>query len=267
MATLYALAGEPFVTELTGAPAGITDWEIRVYEAWEGSGSDQVGDPFTSPIDEVEVGDTGDVVYTASPIAPTPPEAAAVDVNGRVWYTVVWESGGESSDPDILLVGPLPATAGLFASLTDLAVMMGKANAGELSAAQATQGTLLLTIASGLITEAVGRDAEWAVELDPVPAMLRAVCVTAAKRVMDNATGARSESETLGQYSHSVSYTDGAHGVMLSDAEVRLCRRAVHGRLSASSRPGAIVDRIRATVGGEPAIGPLVMDAELDEAT
>lgn len=129
-----------------------------------------------------------------------------------------------------------------FASLDDLAVMLGVGTAASLTTVQVTQAEMLLPLVADLVIDAVGRDTAWALALDPVPALLRAVTLTVVKRFMDNPSGVRSESETLGQYQHSASYTDGAHGLMLTDAEVMLCRRAVYGKLSGSSRPLTTLD-------------------------
>lgn len=134
--------------------------------------------------------------------------------------------------------------AGDFASLTDLATVLGRTSSTELTAAESLRGTLLLTLASGLITDAVGRDSAWAIALNPVPIMLRAVCLEVAARVMRNPSGARSESEQIGQYQHSVSWTDGAHGLTLTDAEEMLCRRTILGLSSGSSVVESIADKL-----------------------
>lgn len=133
------------------------------------------------------------------------------------------------------VVVPTTDPPGEFATLDQLATLLGKAGAADLTTEEAALGALLLTLASGLIIDAVGKDEAWAIALGPIPSVLRAVCLAAAKRVMDNPTGVRSQSETLGQHSYSSSYTDGAHGLMLTDYETTLVRRAVIGRLSGSA--------------------------------
>jgi hypothetical protein len=142
------------------------------------------------------------------------------------------------------VVVPDDPVAGEFASLNDVAILLGLESADDLTAIQSAQATLLLTLASGLIIEAMGRDAAWALSLDPVPAVLRAVTLSAVIRVMNNPTGSRSESEQLGQYQHSVSYTDGAHGLVLTDAEIRLCRRQLVGMTSGSACLESIADTL-----------------------
>lgn len=138
----------------------------------------------------------------------------------------------------------VPTDPPTFASLDDLALAMGMVNAAAFSELQAAQGSLLLELASGLITDAVGRDAEWAAALTVVPTVLRVVCLEAAKRVMYNPSGARSESEQLGQHQHSISFTDDAHHCALTPGEERMCRLAVHGTLRASARAETLADDI-----------------------
>ena len=143
-----------------------------------------------------------------------------------------------------------------FATLNDLAVLMGKADEDEFTAAEAAKGTLLLELATGLITAGVGKTDEWAEDLTPVPMILRIVTLGAVFRVMDrsvnNPTGASSESETLGAYSHTVRYGENSGSsdhaetlsISISDAEMLMCRRAVWGRLSATTMPATTLDLV-----------------------
>ncbi len=131
----------------------------------------------------------------------------------------------------------------LFATLNDLALRLpGTATSSAgLTAKQSAQGTMLLQSATDVITDAVDRDATWANALSPVPAVLRAVCLEVVARVMQNPDGARSQSETLGQWSYATSYTDAAHGFGLTDREVALCRRAVLGQTCGSAHLESVV--------------------------
>lgn len=131
-----------------------------------------------------------------------------------------------------------------FATITELAVRLGRVNESELTAAQQAQADLLLELATGLITQAVDRDTAWQDALTPVPVLLRAVCLEMCARVMTNPSGVRSEGETVGSYQHNVSYTDGSHLLMLTDSETLLVRRAVHSATSAS----AAVESLATTV-------------------
>lgn len=128
-----------------------------------------------------------------------------------------------------------PTAAVTFATLDELALRLGKTGSGDLTAAQSAQGAMLLELVTGLIVDAVDRDDTWAATYSPVRRELRAVTLEAVARVMQNPSGARSESETLGQYQHSASYTDHAHGLELTEAEARMCRRAVIGQTSGSA--------------------------------
>lgn len=154
-----------------------------------------------------------------------------------------------------------PLVEGEFASLDDLAVILGRLSAADFTAPQAVRGALLLTLSTGLIVTAVDRDEAWALALAPVPLILRAVCLEVAARVMRNPSGARSESETLGQHQHSVSWTDGAHGMMLTDAEVLLCRRAAIGVTSGSANVDSVITQI---ANGDPVIAGVMVDHSLD---
>ncbi|MDP2710797.1 MAG: hypothetical protein Q8O56_06225 [Solirubrobacteraceae bacterium] len=133
-----------------------------------------------------------------------------------------------------------------LATLHDLATRLGKQPAG-LTAEQAAQGELLLALATGVIADAAGKPVDWAATLDPVPAILRAVCVELAARVMSNPAGARSSSEQLGLYRHSESFA-AEHGVtlglLLTNTERQLVRRAANGRMFATTMPRTTVDQI-----------------------
>lgn len=132
-----------------------------------------------------------------------------------------------------------------FASLNDLAILLGNESEDDLTAARTAQGTLLLELATGIVVGALGKDDEWAAALDPVPDALRTVTLALVLPVMQNPTGARSESETLGQYSHTTSYTDGAHGLGTLTAEwLTMCKRALGIRTSGTFMPATTVDLV-----------------------
>lgn len=126
-----------------------------------------------------------------------------------------------------------------FATLTDLAVRLGRTNEDVLTEAQRAQGTLLLALASGLIREAGGKLDDW--DPDPASILLQAVCLEVCARVMTNPAGVRSEAETLGQHQHSVSYPDGHGAVYLTPREAKLVRGAA-GLGSATTIPATTVD-------------------------
>lgn len=140
-----------------------------------------------------------------------------------------------------VFVAPAPTDTFTLATLDELALRLGRTPEPDGS-------MLLLQLATGLIVDAVGRDDEWLQALTPIPAILRAVCLEMVARVLTNPSSARSESETLGQYMHSVSFIDGAHGLWLTDAEAQLCRRTVLRFTSGSAKVDSIVDELACIV-------------------
>jgi len=103
-----------------------------------------------------------------------------------------------------------------------------------LTAEEETQYTALLDEVSSMIAESVGRDDAWADELDPVPAAIRSVAVTAVVRAAQNPDGLLSDQEQLGDYSRTKRFPDPGEdagtNLLLSDTEQRLIRRIVaHG--------------------------------------
>jgi hypothetical protein len=125
-----------------------------------------------------------------------------------------------------------------FAEVTDLETRLGT----TFAAAQTLQAQSLLELATGLVLDAISQDEAWLDAQTAIPSRLRVTCIEAAVRVFSNPTGARSESETLGAYSHSQSWADASAGMQLTEREERACRRAVYGSATASPRVGAIID-------------------------
>lgn len=137
-----------------------------------------------------------------------------------------------------------------FATTDEVQIRLGGTT---LTAGQIAQAELLIELATSILADNIGRDDEWAAALDPVPGIVRAVVLEAVARVMQNPAGARSESETLGAYSHSTSYTDGAHGLSLFDAEMRLCRTALLGGSSASAQVPSLITELATGTRDPPA--------------
>jgi hypothetical protein len=156
-----------------------------------------------------------------------------------------WATTNEAEVQGVqVYVSAAPSASVTFATLDQLALRLGITGAADLTAWQAAQGAMLLELVTALIVEAVDKTDEWAATLDPIPAMLRAVCLEAVARVMQNPGGVSSESETLGAYSHTARYefsSDQGTGVMLTEAEGRAARRAVYGVSSGSAYPISIV--------------------------
>lgn len=127
-----------------------------------------------------------------------------------------------------------------FATTTDLAALLGRTFTDD----EETQAALLLDLSTGAIAAGVDKDDDWAGALDPVPSVLRALCLAVARRVMVNPAGARSQSEQLGAFQHSESFTDGSAELMLTDIETLAARRAVYGTNSGSSRVSTLADHL-----------------------
>lgn len=159
-------------------------------------------------------------------------------------WMLAWATTNEAQVEGVQIwVSPAPTAAITFATLDELALRLPGAatTAADLTPKQAAQGQMLLETVTDLIITAVDRDVEWAATLNPIARELRAVCLEAVARVMQNPGGARSESETLGAHSYATSYTDGAHGLDLTDREIALCRRAVLGQTSGSAHIDSIL--------------------------
>ncbi len=164
----------------------------------------------------------------------------------------MWVVGWRAAElPEVegvqIAVSPAPTAGVTFATLDQLALVLGKLDASDFTAAQAAQGAMLLELATDNITEGVGRTAAWAQTLSPIPAIVRSVCLAAVARVMrptlNNPDGVSSQSETLGAWSHTTRYGENgtSAGAVAPDdldpteAEIRKCRRAILGTLSGSA--------------------------------
>lgn len=130
------------------------------------------------------------------------------------------------------------APAPRFASVSDLAALLAR----DFTSAQETQAALLLDLATAAIIQAVDKTDAWALALDPIPGQLRLLCLTAARRVMLNPNGARSQSEQLGSYQHTETFGEIAAGLDLTTSEKLTARRCVYGVNTASPRIGSIID-------------------------
>jgi hypothetical protein len=179
-------------------------------------------------------------VYPASPVARLSLGSYRADIS--LTTTGMWVIEFDAADlPQVegvqVFVGPAPTDGVTFATIDELAIRMGL----TFTTAQAAQGAMLLGMVTGLIIECVNRDDTWAATFTPIPRLVRAICLEVVARVMQNPAGARSESETIGQYQHSTSYTDGSSGLYLTAAEEVLCRRAILGATSGSAQLDSIV--------------------------
>lgn len=131
-----------------------------------------------------------------------------------------------------------------FASTDDVAVRLGR----DLTEAEAAMAEQVIGLVTGAIVDAVGKDADWADALDPIPATFQAMCIDKVIAVGSNPQGLAGESETLGHHTHSKTYRwasegGGASVVALTDAEKLIVRRIVWGTTTSAGRTGpAILD-------------------------
>lgn len=86
----------------------------------------------------------------------------------------------------------------------------------------------------GLVADAVGKDADWADNLEPVPVTLRVLAIEKALDAITNPGRVASTSEQLGVYQHSTTYPRPDRLVYLTETEERRVRRVVLGAASAS---------------------------------
>jgi hypothetical protein len=121
-----------------------------------------------------------------------------------------------------------------FADTDDVGTRLGH----DLSDAEKEQASFLLDGVTSVIEEAVGKREE---AIDPELPVLRFLSVEKVVRVMSNPQGLSSQSEALGAYSHTERFNSGSNpDLMLTDLEVAMARKAVHGRLSGTAEPASL---------------------------
>jgi hypothetical protein len=117
----------------------------------------------------------------------------------------------------------------------------------ELTDQQRTAAEFLLPAATGLIVLAAGKDDAWAAALDPVPIVLRTVCVEAVVRVISNPEALASYTEEEGGHRSTRTY-DGSGALELTDGESALVRQVITGRAnryrSGSARVASMADTV-----------------------
>lgn len=104
---------------------------------------------------------------------------------------------------------------------------------------------ILIELATGSIAAAAGQTDAWAEALDPVPAVVRGVCIEIVTRCLANPQGIRSLQEQLGQAGSTVIFRD--TGLLPTDDEARLVRRAIGIPTVASVRVQSLVHDVYAT--------------------
>lgn len=213
-------------TSMLRAPRGLTGaltWRLVLVRDAEGS-------PVTVVIaessDEIVSNDIGDHRHLRYDRPYTSPADDGT-------YRAIWARGCEEVFETVVVADSSSAT---FATLDDVAHRRGLAGAGDLTAEQTASIEFLLPMAAAVIADAAGKDDGWAVTLAPVPQILKGLSVELVLRALANPDSVQAQREQLGQYSISQNFAAGQIGMALSDTEVLIVRRAVHGRTSGSVR-------------------------------
>lgn len=178
---------------------------------------------------------------------PADPQPKSFETNQATlevgWYRVAFlDISG-----DVLLFAPQRNPPAPFATVEELAQRLGR----TLTAAEQSQAELLLDLATGVIAGACGKTVAWAATVNPVPPIVRGVCIELVARVLLNPAGVRSQQETLGAYAHSESYAGELMGLALTPAEERLVRRAVFGTDTGSAKTVGLPNEIYDLLYGE----------------
>lgn len=116
-----------------------------------------------------------------------------------------------------------------FATPTELAGFLGETIADD-----DARAVLLLDLATGLIAAEGGFGDTWATELDPVPVVLKGVCLSVAGRVWSNPESLRSLQEQLGSFQEARTFA--IAGLALTDAERDVVRNALGESGTATTR-------------------------------
>lgn len=224
---IYARPGSTIEATLTNAATGLTGTlGVRIVDGAGGTTTART----TSGIVEHPAGSG---IYTATIEAP--------DTAGS--YVIAWDTGGATpiwAAEDLVVTYTRPPTAAgqPFATYEDVETRLGR----TLTDAQRDTATDVIAIVQAQIIDEVDRDAAWADALDPVPVVLKALCVSKAVNAISRPEPSIA-AESLGE--HSVTYArETSADIFLSEPEKRLARMAVYGTLTASSTPRALHDRV-----------------------
>lgn len=172
---------------------------------------------------------------------PTPETPNPIDVTvatatlERAWFRFRFDTGASSATSPYTapVFSPSSEDVATFASTSDITTRLDR----TLTAGQQAQVALLLAAATTVISDAADKSDSWAATLNPVPQILRFVCIELVCRAMDNPEGLEAFSEQLGAHRTSKSYRKAAQGagILLTKTEELLVRRAVHGTTTGSA--------------------------------
>jgi hypothetical protein len=110
-----------------------------------------------------------------------------------------------------------------FATAEDVQARMLRA---ELSDEESAAAALVIDVVTGLITDTVGEDPEWAEGLDPVPTTYRALCIEKAVSAIANPEALAATTERLGHHEEGRTFSRSRDvGIELTAAEERRIRK------------------------------------------
>lgn len=128
-----------------------------------------------------------------------------------------------------------------FATTDDIELRLGR----EITAEEAAMAEQVIEAVTAQIVDAVDRDADWAENLDPVPGLLKTLCIEKVIVVGTNPSGLASETESLGAHSYGRTFPRVSdNGLFLTADEQRLVRMAVYGANAATARQESLVDEL-----------------------
>lgn len=111
-----------------------------------------------------------------------------------------------------------------FATADDVATRQGR----TFTDTEEASVEVLLDYATASIADAALKDDAWAEALNPVPIILKGLCVELVGRAMANSEGLTSLSEQIGSYQYQKSFgRDNSAAFTLNALERRIVRRAV----------------------------------------
>lgn len=126
-----------------------------------------------------------------------------------------------------------------FATAADVQTRIGR----TLTVAEEATAEQVIETVTGLIADAVDRDSAWAAALDPVPAVVRGLCIEKAVGALANPLNLAAESKTLGSYSSARTFPRVQDvGVFLTPVEERIAINAIYGSSSGSGPTESVMD-------------------------
>ena len=119
---------------------------------------------------------------------------------------------------------PASGSTAKFATVAEVQTRQGR----TFTASETSAVDLLLEMATAAIAAAADKTDAWAAALDPVPTILKGLTIELVGRALANPSGLHSQSETLGSYSNSQSFSKEVPAAfVLTNLERRVVRRTV----------------------------------------